>query len=131
LLQHSKSFMLQFGLRYEAWRCVGSSSNVDAIKGRRQCWPLSGEKCNHTYMSHNKCNTCLVFHIRSGNLNWCWKYKIVSYCKDHKKFSKTFIKHCNVCFLALKRLINRLPNFWKLHVSWNLLHKISHNNINF
>jgi hypothetical protein len=33
LLKHSKSFMLQFGFRYEAWRCVESSSNVDAIKG--------------------------------------------------------------------------------------------------
>jgi hypothetical protein len=35
----------------------------------------------------------------------------------NKKFLKTLIKHCNACFLALKGLINRFQNFWKLHIS--------------
>jgi hypothetical protein len=47
----------------------------------------------------------------------------------NKKLSKTFIIHYNMCFLALKGFINRLQNFWKLHISWNLLHKPWHNNI--
>jgi hypothetical protein len=33
------------------------------------------------------------------------------------------------CFLALKGLINRLQNFWQLHIFWNFLHKPWHNNI--
>jgi hypothetical protein len=47
----------------------------------------------------------------------------------NNKLSKAFIKHYNVCFSALKGLINRLQNLWKLHTFWNLLHKPWHNNI--
>jgi hypothetical protein len=46
----------------------------------------------------------------------------------NNKLSKTLIKHCNECFLALKRLINRLQNFWKLHIFWDFLHKLWYNN---
>jgi hypothetical protein len=47
----------------------------------------------------------------------------------NNKLSKTLIKHCNTSFLTLKGFINRLQNFWKLHIFWNLLHKPWHNNI--
>jgi hypothetical protein len=47
----------------------------------------------------------------------------------NNNLSKTFIKHCNTCFLAQKWLINRLQNFWQLHIFWNLLHKPWRNNI--
>ncbi len=32
-------------------------------------------------------------------------------------------------FHPLKGFINRLQNFWKLHIFWNLFHKPWHNNI--
>jgi hypothetical protein len=35
----------------------------------------------------------------------------------------------NECLLTLKRLINKLQNFWKLHIFWNILHKPWHNNV--
>jgi hypothetical protein len=41
----------------------------------------------------------------------------------NKNLLKTLIKQCNACFLALKGLINRLQNFWKLHLFWDILHK--------
>jgi hypothetical protein len=42
---------------------------------------------------------------------------------------KTLIKHYNVCFLTLKWHINRLQNFWKLYIFWNILYKPWNNNI--
>jgi hypothetical protein len=47
----------------------------------------------------------------------------------NNKLSKTLIKHYNAFFLTLKGLINRLQNFWKLLIFWNILHKPLHNNI--
>jgi hypothetical protein len=83
--------------------------------------------------------------FRNANLIWCWKYKILLYIKVHdislehvnyfekypinNKLLKTFIKHYNMCFLAIKWFINKLQFFWKLHIFWNLLHKHWHNNI--
>jgi hypothetical protein len=49
---------------------------------------------------------------------------------DAFKAFKTLIKHCNVCFLTLKGFTNRFQKNWKLYISWNLLHKPWHNNIN-
>jgi hypothetical protein len=49
----------------------------------------------------------------------------------NKKLSIAFIKHYSACFLAVKVFINRLQNFWKLCIFWNLLHKPWHNNIFF
>jgi len=45
------------------------------------------------------------------------------------KLSKALIKHCNTFFLTLKKLINGLQFFWKVHIFWNSLHKPWHNNI--
>ncbi len=57
------------------------------------------------------------------HVNWFEKYLM------NNKLSKTFIKHCNTCFLTLKGFINRLQNFWQLDIFWNILHKPWHNNI--
>jgi hypothetical protein len=34
----------------------------------------------------------------------------------HLKLSKTFIKHCNACFLTLNGFINRFQKFQKLYI---------------
>jgi hypothetical protein len=81
------------------------------------------------------------FTFRSGDLIWCWKFKIFLYCQVlnislkhvnqfekyqlNKMFSKTLTKYCNDYFLNKKWLVNGVQMFWK----WNILHKFWHNNI--
>jgi len=46
----------------------------------------------------------------------------------NNKLSKTLFKHCNMCFLALKGLINIFQKIWKLHIFWIFKYKPWHYN---
>jgi hypothetical protein len=48
-------------------------------------------KCNHTNMSHNKCNPCLFFHI----LKWQFNFVLNSFIYLYYKVFNISLKHVN------------------------------------
>jgi hypothetical protein len=60
-----------FNLIYNAW------ASMD---------PLNVVRCSHMNRSHNKCNACLIFTFKSGDLIWHWKnifFNIVKFLIYH------------------------------------------------
>jgi hypothetical protein len=63
---------------------------------------------------------CFIIYI---NFNFNLKY-----IKHYIQLVGKVKEHYNAYFFTLKKLINRLQNFWQLHIFWNILYYPWHNN---